>query len=85
MSAIVAAITPLVLASELAWGDKDVDGADSDAENCGLSPAARRPLWRMSEEEQQVKKMLHGPLFHDLTSLMCFRGVKWSIVLLPPT
>lgn len=56
LSAIISAITPLVLASELAWGDKDVDGIDSDAENSGLSPAARQPLWRMSEEEQQVNE-----------------------------
>lgn len=60
-------MAPLVLASELAWGDGNTDGdgdggsesggggRSSGEEDDGLSPAALRPLSRMSEQEQQVK------------------------------
>lgn len=62
LSALLTAMAPLVLASELAWGEVDVDVdnakavSDADDVNHGLSPAALRPLSRMSREEQQVKK-----------------------------
>ena len=58
-----------MLASELAWGDTGFDGVEAAVENGGLSPAARRPLWRMSEEEQQVKekkKTLPTSVLRDL-------------------
>lgn len=46
----MATITPLVLASELPWGD---NGTRSEGDH-SLSPAAKSPVSRMSEEEQQV-------------------------------
>lgn len=52
---LMATITPLVLASELPWGD---NGSRSDGEfrepYHSLSPATKSPVSRMSEEEQQV-------------------------------
>lgn len=65
---VVPAMTPLVLASELPWGDRDVDDGNGDdnldgdggsnpgVEGDGLSPAARQPLSPMSEAEQQVRE-----------------------------
>lgn len=53
LSAILRAMVPLVLASELAWGD-EVGPKDAGHDAGGLSPVALRPLSRMSEEEKQV-------------------------------
>lgn len=47
-------MSPLVLASELAWGD-EAGPKNSDDDAGGLSPVALRPLSRMSEEEKQVR------------------------------
>lgn len=48
-------MSPLVLASELAWGDEaGPTNAGDDAG--GLSPVALRPLSSMSEEEKQVRR-----------------------------
>lgn len=62
LSTLLEAMSPLVLASELAWGESDRDANDASdasaieaaADGEGLSPAALRPLSRMSEEEKQV-------------------------------
>ncbi len=53
MSALLRAMSPLVLASELAWGDEG-DANDGGHDAGALSPVALRPLSRMSEEEKQV-------------------------------
>lgn len=50
-------MAPLLLASEVAWGD-DAHADNNDefrGQWDGLSPAAKQPLSRMSEEEQRVK------------------------------
>ena len=48
-------MSPLVLASELAWGDEASPRSAGDDAG-GLSPVALRPLSRMSEEEKQVRR-----------------------------
>lgn len=62
-------MTPLILASELAWGDAEVVAAGDERTDPGgtaaggaggitsgveFAPSAMLPLCRMSEEEQQV-------------------------------
>lgn len=69
-------MSPLVLASELAWGDEaGPKNARDDAS--GLSPVALRPLSRMSEEEKQVRRdeivQLYRPVMFVLPS--CY----WSL------
>lgn len=61
---------PLVLASELAWGDEaGPQNAGDDAG--GLSPVALRPLSRMSEEEKQVCRevIVCGSYYYSLVGL----------------
>eukprot|EP00752_Nemacystus_decipiens_P004045 g3704.t1 len=78
LSAILRAMSPLVLASELAWGDEaGPKNADDDAG--GLSPVALRPLSRMSEEEKQ---MLTSPAFL-MGLIMLLREPKQKPLLLP--
>ena len=55
LAKLVATITPLLLASELAWGDNHSEG-DGEPRRHSRSPIARYPLSRMSDEEQQVKR-----------------------------
>lgn len=72
LSALLRAMSPLVLASELAWGDEG-DASDGGHDAGALSPVALRPLSRMSEEEKQVRscvafELMHQPCF-DLDEL----------------
>lgn len=60
MSVLLETMSPLILASELAWGE-----SDSEA---GASPAALRPLSRMSEEENQVGVQWYGRRFDVVCS-----------------
>eukprot|EP00903_Cladosiphon_okamuranus_P019913 g18301.t2 len=78
LSAILRAMSPLVLASELAWGDEaGPTNAGDDAG--GLSPVALRPLSSMSEEEKQ---MLTSPAFL-MGLIMLLRDAKQKPLLLP--
>ncbi|CAB1113461.1 unnamed protein product [Ectocarpus sp. CCAP 1310/34] len=83
LSALLKAISPLVLASELAWGES----ASSDTGTAGgtaapavcFSPVALRPLSRMSEEEKQ---MLTSPAFL-MRLIMLLREPKQKDQLIP--
>ncbi|CAM9482017.1 unnamed protein product [Scytosiphon promiscuus] len=62
LSTLLEAMSPLILASELAWGESEDDASaiEGGGDGGGLSPAALGPLSRMSEEEKQ---MLTSPAF----------------------
>lgn len=66
---------PLVLASELAWGD-EAGPKDADDDAGGLSPVALRPLSRMSEEEKQVRRKSTGLLVGLAVNLVLVVGQR---------
>lgn len=79
-------MAPLVLASEVKWGDagtsSSFDGR-AEEEMVGLSPSAKQPLSRMSEEEQQVDITSVRPEY-TFIFVFCLRvhsllGVRFSV------